>query len=129
MKEKLVLTIQANCGYSIDQVAPKARMTVGELRNFLEGLDDDMPIVTNDENNSYGANWGIVTDWDTQGKETFLVDYIVKDKETGEEVFRYEDAEVYDCDSDEEQSELDHSFGIPEKYFDEDKYVMDWEEK
>ena len=58
MKSKLVLEIRANEGYSIKQV--RGRITVGDLRTYLEDFDDDMEIVTKDLNNSYGADWGVV---------------------------------------------------------------------
>ena len=61
MTTKLVLTIRANEGYSIDQV--RGRVTVGDLKRHIEDTDDDVEIVTNDLNNSRGANWGIVCDY------------------------------------------------------------------
>ena len=61
MKSKLVLEIKANEGYSIKQV--RGRITVGDLRTYLEDFDDDMEIVTKDLNNSYGADWGVVCDY------------------------------------------------------------------
>lgn len=61
MKSKLVLEIRANEGYSIKQV--RGRITVGDLRTYLEDFDDDMEIVTKDLNNSYGADWGVVCDY------------------------------------------------------------------
>lgn len=59
--EKLVLKIRSNEGYAMDQV--RSHVTVGELRQYLEDLDPDMEIVTDDENNQYGANWGVVCDY------------------------------------------------------------------
>lgn len=61
MKTKLVLEINANEGYSIDQV--RGRITVGDLKRYLEDVDDDVEIVTKDLNNSYGANWGVVREF------------------------------------------------------------------
>ena len=61
MKTKLVLEIKANEGYNINQVS--GRITVGDLKRYLEDVDDDMEIVTKDLNNSYGADWGVVCDY------------------------------------------------------------------
>jgi len=61
MKTKLVLEINANEGYSINQVS--GRITVGDLKRYLEDVDDDVEIVTKDLNNSYGADWGVVCDY------------------------------------------------------------------
>lgn len=60
---KVVFKISANEGYSPAQV--RGRLTVGELREFLEDLpDDDMEIITDDESNRYGARWGIMEGFD-----------------------------------------------------------------
>lgn len=64
MSEKLVLRIRANEGYASNQV--RSRMTVGELRSILEDYEADVEIVTLDLNNSYGADWGVVIDTDTE---------------------------------------------------------------
>ncbi len=53
--EKIILRIRGNMGYGADQVNS---ITVGELRNLLEGYDDDMEIVTENTSNRYGANFG-----------------------------------------------------------------------
>ena len=53
--EKIILKIRGNEGYNADQVNS---MTVGELRDLLEGYDDDMEIVTENTDNRYGANFG-----------------------------------------------------------------------
>lgn len=53
--DKIILRIRGNMGYSADQVNS---ITVGELKDLLEGYDDDMEIVTKNTNNKYGANFG-----------------------------------------------------------------------
>ena len=58
MSVKLVLNISANEGYKFDQV--NSCVTVGELKDWLESYDDDVEIVTNDINNQYGANIGVL---------------------------------------------------------------------
>ncbi len=64
MTTKLVLTIRANEGYSIDQV--RGRVTVGDLKRYLEDVEDDVEIVTHDLNNGYGADWGVVCDYNEE---------------------------------------------------------------
>ena len=61
MTVKLVLSIQANEGYSIDQV--RSHVTVGDLKRYLEDMPDDAEVVTHDLNNRYGADWGKVCDY------------------------------------------------------------------
>ena len=57
----LKLEIRANEGYcAVD--AMNRCLTVGELRQLLEGIDDDVRIVTKDLNNPRGANWGTTVD-------------------------------------------------------------------
>ena len=53
--QKLILEIYGARGYSKNQVRG---LTVGELREMLEGYEDDVQIVTHDESNSYGASYG-----------------------------------------------------------------------
>lgn len=52
---KIILEIYGARGYSKDQVKG---ITVGELKEMLEGYDDDVEIITHDESNSYGASYG-----------------------------------------------------------------------
>ena len=61
---KLALRIRANKGYNADQAAESGTITVGELRELLEGLDDDAEIVTLDLSNGYGAKWGVIDRWE-----------------------------------------------------------------
>lgn len=58
------LSVCPNDGYSAAQIAERKNiLTVGELRELLEGYDDDTPIVTYDElNHGRGACWGYVAD-------------------------------------------------------------------
>ena len=57
----LILKIRSNEGYAPDQVTERhCAMTVGDLRRLLEDYDDDLQIVTDDENNSRGANYGLI---------------------------------------------------------------------
>ena len=53
MKEVLIIAANRE-GYSIDQV--RKTMTAGELREFLEGYDDDTPIyLSHDNGYTYGG--------------------------------------------------------------------------
>ena len=54
----LKICIHSNEGYGADQV--RGRITVGELRNMLEGYDDNDEIVTFDLNNRRGASYGTI---------------------------------------------------------------------
>ena len=54
----LKICIHSNEGYAADQV--RGRITVGELKDMLEGYDDDVEIVTYDLNNSRGASYGTI---------------------------------------------------------------------
>lgn len=57
------IQIRSNCGYDAKGALDYANtMTVGQLREMLEGLDDDTLIVTDDLSNRRGANWGVVSD-------------------------------------------------------------------
>lgn len=58
------LSVCPNDAYSAAQIAGRKNiLTVGELRDLLEGYGDDTPIVTYDElNPGYGACWGYVAD-------------------------------------------------------------------
>lgn len=55
---KVELQIRANEGYSAGDV--QGVMTVGNLRRLLEYYDDDDMVITNNLNNRYGANYGVV---------------------------------------------------------------------
>ena len=60
---KVILKIRANEGYSPEQVGEEHNLTtVGELKEWLEGYDDDAEIVTDNVNNRYGANYGRIVD-------------------------------------------------------------------
>ena len=61
---KLALRIKANEGYNAEQAAENGTITVGELRELLEGLEDDAEIVTLDLSNGYGARWGVIDRWE-----------------------------------------------------------------
>lgn len=52
---KYQLEISANRGYGADQITGT---TVADLRQMLEGLEDDDVIITHDESNRYGASYG-----------------------------------------------------------------------
>lgn len=53
------IDIVSNAGYDAQQAAENFHtLTVGQLREMLEGFDDDMLIVTYDEGNRRGACWG-----------------------------------------------------------------------
>ena len=56
---KHLLKIRSNEGYAADQV--KA-MTVGELKEMIEWLDDEDTFVLYDQNNAYGARFGRIVD-------------------------------------------------------------------
>lgn len=59
--DKIILKIKANEGYNADQVAERnSLMTVGELKDLLEGFDDSDEIVIQDLNNDYGASFGSI---------------------------------------------------------------------
>ena len=57
----LKLEIRANEGYCATDVMHRC-LTVGELRDMLEGVDDDVRIVTLDCNNPRGAKYGTACD-------------------------------------------------------------------
>lgn len=60
---KIILKIRANEGYAPEQVSEEHNLTtVGELKDWLEGYDDDTEIVTDDVNNKYGAHYGMIVD-------------------------------------------------------------------
>lgn len=59
---KLVLNIRGSEGYAPDQV--KSHFTVGDLKDWLEGYDDDTEIIIKDFNNQYGASYGIALNGD-----------------------------------------------------------------
>lgn len=58
------LSVCPNDAYSAAQIAERKNiLTVGELRDLLEGYEDDTQIVTYDElNHGRGACWGYVAD-------------------------------------------------------------------
>lgn len=59
---KIALRIRSNEGYNAEQATERHKtITVKDLREALEGFDDDTEIVTLDLNNSYGADWGIIS--------------------------------------------------------------------
>ncbi len=63
---KIALRIRSNEGYDAEQATERHHtITVGELREALEGYEDDTEIVTLDLNNSYGADWGIIARGET----------------------------------------------------------------
>ena len=51
---KYAFMMTGNQGYGYDQVKP---MTVRELKEILEDLDDDDKLYLHDTGNSRGANW------------------------------------------------------------------------
>lgn len=55
---KYQLTIEPNQGYSAEQVNS---ITVADLLDMLDGLDDDDEIITYDYQNRYGAKYGGLT--------------------------------------------------------------------
>jgi len=61
---RVALRMRANEGYNAEQAAEKGTITVGELRELLEGLEDDTEIVTLDLNNGRGARWGTIDRWE-----------------------------------------------------------------
>lgn len=61
---RVALRMRANEGYNAEQAADKGTITVGELRELLEGLEDDTEIVTLDLGNAHGARWGIIDRWE-----------------------------------------------------------------
>lgn len=128
-KVKLILNIEGNKGYAADQVGNRYCFTVGDLRRILDDYDDDTPIITQDENNRYGASWGEVNSTDDWEPESWYADIVIKDKATGETVKTIEDVEVYECDSPKEEEDLMRELGVEEEYFNKDTYVIDWEEK
>lgn len=128
-KVKLILNIEANKGYSADQVGDRHCFTVGDLRRILDDYDDETPIITQDENNRYGASWGEVNSTDEWEPESWYADIVIKDKATGETVKTIEDVEVYECGSTEEEEDLMRELGVEEEFFDKDTYDIDWEEK
>lgn len=67
---KLILNIEGNLGYSADQVGKHYCMTVGELKRILEDYDNETPIITNNENNQYGAAWGELKSTDEYKEES-----------------------------------------------------------
>ncbi len=64
---KYQIDIQANEGYGADQI--RYTITVGEMREMLEGLEDDDEIVTHDLNNPRGAKFGCISGYLTEAKE------------------------------------------------------------
>ena len=56
MDNKLIITISSREGYAEDQVS--GGLTVGELKDLIEGYDDDYEIVTEDISNQHGAKFG-----------------------------------------------------------------------
>ena len=54
---KILLEIEGARGYGSEQVKS---ITVGQLKEMLEGYDDNTEIVTHDETNRYGASYGII---------------------------------------------------------------------
>ena len=57
----LKLEICPNEGYSAAGVLEhRNTLTVGALREMLEGYDDEVRIVTYDLNNARGASWGCI---------------------------------------------------------------------
>lgn len=67
MKKVLKISIRSNEGYTAKQATERySAMTVGELKELLDYCDDDMEIITYDQNNERGASWGIVChdSWD-----------------------------------------------------------------
>ena len=57
--KKIGIRILANAGYSANQVNG---VTLGELRDFIDEMieyyDEDTEVVTVDDGNRYGANYG-----------------------------------------------------------------------
>lgn len=76
IKMKILLNIKSNEGYAPDQVTERnSVVTVGDLKEWLEGYDDDVEIVTNDLNNSRGANYGAIVNVDECFDDTEEEDY------------------------------------------------------
>lgn len=61
---KYQLDIRANEGYGADQV--RYTITVGELREMLDGLEDSDEVVTHDSNNPRGASFGSISRYLTE---------------------------------------------------------------
>lgn len=63
--KKVVLSVVNNRGYAADQV--ETQMTLGELLAVVEDAitehGEDAIIVTKDEGNHYGAQWGALSPW------------------------------------------------------------------
>ena len=58
---KYAFYINGNQGYGHDQVKS---ITVGELKEMLEELNEDDELFLKDTGNRYGANWhSFVSDW------------------------------------------------------------------
>lgn len=64
---KYQIDIQANEGYGADQI--RYTITVGELREMLEGLNDEDEIVTRDLNNQRGASFGSISRYLTEAED------------------------------------------------------------
>lgn len=63
---KIALRIRSNEGYDAEQATERHNtLTVRDLREALEGYEDDTEIVTLDLNNRYGADWGIIARGET----------------------------------------------------------------
>lgn len=62
----LKLTIYPNAAYSPDALTKERDIfTIGIMRDWLEGYDDDVPIILyDDSNNGRGACWGYIADVD-----------------------------------------------------------------
>ncbi len=71
---KYELHIKANEGYAADQV--RHTVTAGDLREMLEGLNDEDEIVTRDLNNQRGASFGSVSRYLTEVDEDDDIDDI-----------------------------------------------------
>ena len=63
MAKHIILAVSNNEGYSADQVG--STMTLRALRDAIDEalreVDEETPIVTKDENNSYGARYGAIS--------------------------------------------------------------------
>lgn len=68
---KIILRALGNAGYGADQVKG---ITVRELKDLLEDLQDDDVIITKNLSNRYGANYGeiyaeIIGEYDEENDE------------------------------------------------------------
>lgn len=77
-----MLKIRGSQGYAIDQAKT---ITVGELKELIQGYDNEDEIVLYDMNNGYGAKFGTIVDieedYDDEDDEDFIEDEDLDDEE------------------------------------------------